>query len=219
MAACGPRGLLLFPCNGNAMEALDALGPHDEVLGFVDDDPGKQGRPGPAGLPVLSREAFARFTSASVLAVPGSPASYLRRRQVIEGLGLAPERFATVIHPRACVSRHARVGRNVLLMAGAVVTSNAVVGDHVCILPNTVVHHDVQVGDWSLVGAGVTVSGGTRIGENCYIGSGASLIHGIVVGDGALVGLGANVLRDVAPRARVAGNPARALSNPHSPAP
>jgi sugar O-acyltransferase (sialic acid O-acetyltransferase NeuD family) len=199
--------LLIFPCNGNGIEALDCLGDRFRLVGFVDDTPGKHGT-GPQGHPVSGRSAFGDWAEAMVLAVPGSPVSYRARRQAIESLRLPDRRFARVIHPSAQVSRFAQVGRNVLIMAGAVVTSNAVIGDHVCVLPNTVIHHDCIVGAWTLVGSNVTIAGGTVIGENCYIGSGSSVMNGLRIGDEALVGLGSTVVRDVPTRTAVAGNPA-----------
>lgn len=204
------RPLLIFPCNGNAVEALDCLGDAWACVGFVDDTPAKQGTVR-HGVPVLPRTALAERADAAVLAVPGSPASYRGRAAVVGGLGVAPERWATVVHPMARVSPLATLGRNVLIMAGVVVTSDATIGDHVCVLPNTVIHHDVTVGDWTLIGAGVTVAGGCTLGPNCYIGSGSSLIHDVTIGERSLVGLGSNVIRDVPPDAVVAGNPARAL--------
>jgi sugar O-acyltransferase (sialic acid O-acetyltransferase NeuD family) len=208
--SAAPRPLLMFPCNGNALEALDCLGSAFRCIGFVDDTPAKQGT-AVAGLPVLGRGAFHDHPEAAVLAVPGGPASYLARRGIIEGLALPRERFARVIHPAARVSPLATLGSNLLLMAGVVVTSNARIGEHVCILPNTVVHHDVAIGDRCLIGSNVTLAGGVLLGENCYVGSGSSIMHGISVGAGALIGIGSNVIRDVAPAARVAGNPARTL--------
>jgi len=202
--------MLMFPCNGNAVEALDCLSAGDVMLGFVDDTPAKQGR-AVHGHPVHGREALERWPDARVLAVPGSPTSYRARRGVIEGLGLAAGRFATLVHPRASVSPRARLGANVLVMAGVVITSDAVIGDHVCILPNTVIHHDVVVGAFSLIGSNVTVAGGTVLEENCYVGGGSSLMHGLRIGAGALVGMGSNVIRDVAPGTTVVGNPAAAL--------
>lgn len=50
-----------------------------------------------------------------------------------------------------------------------------------------------------------------NIGEDAWIGGGAILLPGVTVGDGAIVGAGAVVTRDVAPGARVVGNPARPL--------
>jgi maltose O-acetyltransferase len=49
------------------------------------------------------------------------------------------------------------------------------------------------------------------IGDDVWIGGGAILLPGVTVGSGAIVGAGAVVTRDVAPGARVAGNPARPL--------
>jgi hypothetical protein len=125
------RDLLISPCNGNAIEALDCLGESYRLIGFVDDSVDKQ-RAGAQGFRVFSRLALTQFPEAQVLAVPGSPTSYRERRAVIDGLLVDPARFATVVHPSASISRFARVGRNVLIMAGVVVTSNAVISDHVC---------------------------------------------------------------------------------------
>ncbi|MDP9124351.1 MAG: acetyltransferase, partial [Pseudomonadota bacterium] len=205
-----PTPLLIFPFNGNALEAIDCLGDAFVLVGFIDDTPGKQGL-GPLSVPILGRDALAKWPQARVLAVPGSATSYLGRRAAISSLQVPDSRFVTVVHPTARVSPLARIGRNVLVMAGAVVTSNAVIGDHVCILPNTVIHHDVTVGDWTLIGSNVTVAGGTAIGENCYIGSASSIMNGLEVGDRSLIGLGSNVIRSCPVDSRLAGNPARSL--------
>lgn len=202
------KPLLIFPFNGNGLEALDCLDGSFQLIGFVDDTPEKQGRTA-QGQAVFSRAAFDQWPGAQVLAVPGGPASFRFRRAVIERLGLVPERFARVIHPSARISPLATLGSNVLIMAGAVVTSNAVIGNHVCVLPNTVIHHDACIGDGTLVGSNVTVAGGTVVGENCYVGSGSSLMNGLTIGAGSLVGLGSNVIRNVAAGSQVAGNPAR----------
>jgi sugar O-acyltransferase (sialic acid O-acetyltransferase NeuD family) len=204
------RPLLIFPCNGNGLEALDCLGENFEFRGFVDDTPEKQ-RAGAYGHRVLPRSALLEMPEAAVLAVPGGPASYKGRRAVIESLGVARQRFVNVIHPAARIAGIAQLGCNVLVMAGAVITSNALIGDHVCILPNTVLHHDVTVGNFSLIGANVAIAGGVTIGENCYIGSGTNIMNGVSLGARALVGLGSNVIRDVPPDTTAAGNPARVL--------
>lgn len=214
--AAGARPLLIFPCNGNGLEALHCLGSAWSLLAFVDDTPAKQAR-GCAGHPVWPREMLHRAPAPGaqapqVLAVPGSPRSYPQRSALIGGLGLAPSRLATVVHPRAEVSPLARIGRNVLIMAGVVVTANAVIGDHVCVLPNTVIHHDAVVGDWSLVGSGVTLAGGVEVGRNCYLGSGTSVMEGVRIGDGAMTGLGSTVIRHVPAGSRVAGCPTRVLA-------
>jgi sugar O-acyltransferase (sialic acid O-acetyltransferase NeuD family) len=200
--------LLIFPCNGNALEAIDCLGDAFELIGFIDDTPEKQGTGG-YGYPVFGRDALDRWPEAMVLAVPGSPSSYRHRAAIVLELGIATERFATVVHPAATISSMARIGRNILVMAGVVITSNASIGDHVCILPNTVIHHDVTIGSWCLIGSNVTLAGGATIGENCYVGSGSSVMNGRSIGAGALVGMASTVTRDVPSGVTVKGSPAK----------
>jgi sugar O-acyltransferase (sialic acid O-acetyltransferase NeuD family) len=192
------------------LEALDCAAGSFAVRGFVDDTPQKIG-PSLYGPAVLTRAAFREFPDDAVLAVPGGPQSFRHRPEIIGALHIDPIRFARVVHNSARVSPLARLGHNVLLMAGVVLTSNAVVGDHVCILPNTVVHHDAAIDDYALIGSNVTLAGGARIGANAYVGSGSSVMNGVTIGAGALIGLGSVVIRDVPPGVTVAGSPARQL--------
>ncbi len=210
MAHRDPTPLLIFPCNGNGVEALDCLGEAFRCVGFIDDTPEKQGTD-VHGYRVFDRSALLKHPEAAVLAVPGSPTSYRTRRATIEGLAVAPRRLARVIHPTARISPLAVIGHNALFMAGVVVTSNALIGNHVCVLPNTVIHHDAVIGDWSLIGSNVTLAGSAVIGENCYVGSGSTIMNGLRVGEGALIGLGSNVIRNVAAGTTVVGNPAQPI--------
>lgn len=204
------KRLFIFPCNGNGIEALDCVdGDEYEFAGFVDDDSMKLAAE--KRWPIFPRSVLADHPDAYVLAVPGGPRTYTTRAAAIASLGLPVERLATVVHRQATVGRSVSLGRNCLVMAGAVITSNARVGDHVCILPNSVVHHDTVIGDYTLIGCGVGIAGGVTVGRNCYIGSGSNLIHGIEVGDQTLIGLGSNVIRSVPAGSVVAGNPARPL--------
>jgi sugar O-acyltransferase (sialic acid O-acetyltransferase NeuD family) len=204
--------LLIFPFNGNGLEAIDCIQGQYELIGFVDDTPEKQGVSS-VGYEVFGREAFERFPSAKVLAVPGGPQSFMNRIEIIKGLNLEQERFVSVIHPKASISKLATIGKNVLLMAGVTVTSNAIIGDHVCVLPHSVIHHDSVIGAWTLIGSQVVVAGNVMVGDNCYLGSGSTIINGVVIGNQSLIGLGSAVIRNVSAKTRVAGNPAKQLQN------
>jgi sugar O-acyltransferase (sialic acid O-acetyltransferase NeuD family) len=204
------KKLLIFPYNGNGLEALDCLGDEYECIGFIDDTPEKQGRQ-PIGIEVFSRKILQKYMEAYILAVPGSPISYLQRKSHIDSLQIPDKRYATVIHPRAIISANASIGCNVLIMAGVVITSNAIIEDHICILPNSVIHHDSKIGVYSLIGSGVIIAGYTTVEENSYIGSGSRIINNITIGRNALVGIGSTVLKDVLPGSKVVGTPARAI--------
>ncbi len=199
--------LIIFPFNGNGIEALECLGDQYNFMSFVDDTKEKQGKH-EYGITVCDRNYLLDNPKAMVLAVPGSPGSYMLRRSIIAGLNISYERFATVIHPKASVSKLAKIGKNVLIMSGVVITSNAIIEDHVCILPNTVIHHDSVVGAYSLIGSNVTIAGNTIIRSNCYIGSGSSIMNNLEIGENSLVGIGTNVIRNVPSGVKVVGNPA-----------
>jgi len=201
------ESLLLFPYNGNAREALDCLDDSYSVLGFIDDLSEKQGNDN-NGRKIFSRSALNRFPKAKLLAVPGSPNTFLKRRKIIESLDISNNRFATVIHPSAKIASTARVGFNTLIMAGVVISSNVIIGNHVCILPNTVIHHDSIIEDWVLIGSGVIAAGCVKVKKNCYIGSGTTIINNIEIGARSLIGLGSNVIKTIPGGVTVFGNPA-----------
>ena len=200
--------LLIFPFNGNGIEALDCIDSEQyDVLGFIDDDSCKRSD----DYALFSREVLSRYKEVQVLAVPGSPLSFKKRADVISSLRLPQERFATVIHPKAVIGKNVVIGFNTLILAGVVLTSNAVIGNHVCVLPNSVVHHDSTISDYTLIGSNVVIAGGCTVGANCYIGSGANVINGVIIGRFSLIGLGTNIINDVNENAKMVGNPARNL--------
>ena len=204
------KKLIIFPFNGNGIEALDCIQENTfEFIGFIDDSAEKLAAKN--AWPVYDRSLLDKHPDALVLAVPGSPLSYQKRGDHIKSLNITDNRFATIIHPSASIGKNVRVGINCLIMAGVVITSNAVIGNHVCILPNTVIHHDAIVHDYTLIGCNVAVAGGTTIGNNCYIGSGTNIMNGISIGSNTLIGLGSNVVAGVPEYSKIAGNPARQL--------
>jgi sugar O-acyltransferase (sialic acid O-acetyltransferase NeuD family) len=212
-----PNKLLIFPFGGNAKESLMSILAVNEtrreweVVGFVDDDHTMHGKDY-CGIRVLGgREQFKEHSDALVLAVPGSPSNYLRRKALIQSLGIENSRFATVCHPSVVKAPDAVIGHNTLLMPHVVVSSGAHVGDHCIILPNTVIAHDSAIGDFSCVGSNVSISGSVSVGSECYIGSGTAVRDQVRIGNRTLIGLGSNVVADVDEGVVAAGNPARVM--------
>jgi acetyltransferase-like isoleucine patch superfamily enzyme len=80
----------------------------------------------------------------------------------------------------------------------------------------------ISVGDNSIIGYNSTLLtheylikeyrlGDIRIGSNVMIGANVTILPGVTIGDGAVIAAGAVVHKDVAPGARVGGNPLREL--------
>jgi sugar O-acyltransferase (sialic acid O-acetyltransferase NeuD family) len=211
--------LIIVGATGNCLDIADAVttqrnaGRDDFIVaGFLDDDPAKQGQT-IAGFPVLGPiSTAAKFSHAMFVCGIGSPKSFRHKGELIARLGVPAERFATLIHPAACVSRSALLGPGTVILGNVTICANVRIGAHVMMLPNCVVGHDTVINDHCVFAAGVTVSGMVTIVRGCYVGAGSTIREGVSIGEGAFVGMGAVVVRDVAPGIRVAGNPARLLS-------
>jgi sugar O-acyltransferase (sialic acid O-acetyltransferase NeuD family) len=176
---------------------------------FLDDDERKWGTE-LRSVPVLGPLRSAQeYPTAKFVDALGSPANFARRPDLLSAI--PEDRFLTLVHPRAYLSRTVQIGSGSLVYPHVAVSSGVRIGSHVTILANVVVNHDAVIGDYSIVASAVSLSGGVSIGTCCYIGAGSHLIQGAVIGDGSLVGMGSVVIREVPPRTVVVGNPARVL--------
>jgi sugar O-acyltransferase (sialic acid O-acetyltransferase NeuD family) len=195
-----------------AVEDINRSEEHWNLLGFLDDDPAKQGVV-IDGFRVLGGiSSVQRYSSSQfVIGVANSDNRWVRK-QLVDRMELEAERFATIIHPTASVSKHSRVGVGTVILHNAVITPGSMIGNHVIISRGVSVGHDGWVEDFVTIASGAINSGHVRIGAGAYVGAGSSILPKLTVGAGALVGIGSVVLRDVAPNIMVLGNPARPIS-------
>ena len=214
-----PKRVAILGTGGNSVDILDTLrdlndtagGDRYECVCFLDDNRARWGERlagveirGPLG---LAGELDGCWFVNGV----GSPANFWKKPEIIGRTGVPLERFATIVHPTASVSRTARLGPGTVIFQNVTITSNVSVGAHVIILPSAVVSHDDVIGAYTCITGGVCISGATRVGEACYLGTNCTIIGGIEIGARSLVGMGSVVLKSVPPDSVVVGNPARFL--------
>jgi sugar O-acyltransferase (sialic acid O-acetyltransferase NeuD family) len=210
------RPLIILGTGGSAhdlldiVEAINAVTPTWHVTGFLDDSR-------PVGSRCLGFEVLGsihdamNFKESFFINVIGSDRSYKRRPEIIASTGLQRDRFASLVHPKACVSSRARLGHGVYASFGASIGGGVIVGDHVSLCPGVIVGHDARIDDFALIAPGAVISGHVQVGRNSYIGARSVIRQQVHIGKQALVGMGAAVLKDVEAESKVVGIPARAL--------
>ena len=165
------------------------------LAGLVDDNPAiledYEGSTAHLG----SLTDFQPKSTDSLLIAIGNPAT---KKRVAEQLRDKGGRFASLIHPRAAVSRSAKLDEGVVLCPLSAVSADARVGRLVIVNLLSSVGHDARVGDYCTLSAHVDLTGFTVLGEGVLVGSGARLVPKVKVGDGATIGAGATVYRSVA---------------------
>lgn len=134
-----------------------------------------------------------------------------RRLECHRALEAAGAHMGTLIHPKAAVSRHAKLGPGTVVFAGAVVNVGAELGRATIVNSGATVDHDCRLADGVHVAPGAHLAGGVEVGEGAWVGVGAAVREYVTIGNRVLVGAGATVVKSIADDLTVVGNPARPL--------
>lgn len=132
------------------------------------------------------------------------------RKKVAEALECKIAKAA--IHPRAVVSKSAKVGDGTVVMAGAVVNADAKIGRHCIVNSGAVIDHECQIGDFVHIAPHATLRGLVTIGEGTLIDTGVCVITGVKIGKWCVIGSGSVVLRDFPDGCVAYGNPCKVIS-------
>jgi sugar O-acyltransferase (sialic acid O-acetyltransferase NeuD family) len=200
------------------VEEINAANPTWEVLGFLDDlQPAHHASDGPPFLGPVA--AYGQLGSPRAVCAIGSPRVRMAKVQRLEEMGV---RWATLIHPRASVSRRARIDEGSIICHAASVSVEARIGRHAHLNHGVLVAHDVVLGEACTLSPHADVNGAAVLEEGVFLGSHACVLPGARVGAWATVGAGSVVLSNVAANTTVFGVPARqvpAVTPPTPPRP
>lgn len=139
----------------------------------------------------------------------GSVGNTLIRQKVFSSLKEKGYFFRSVIHEASIVSKRAKLGEGVQLLAGAIVNIEAEIDDNTIINTKSSIDHGCVIGKHCHIAPGCSFSGCVRIGDCTHIGTGTSIIQGINIGKNVLIGAGSVVINDVSDNEKAFGVPAR----------
>ena len=192
---------------------LDILLEQREVLGLLSPDTRLWGE-AVMNIPILGGDDYIKTQNPAgvqLVNALGSVRDTSARRGLFQAWQLRGYRFADAIHPNASISRTARLGEGLQVMAGAVVNSDAQLGANVIVNSGAVVEHDCILGDSVHVAPGAVVLGGVKVGNGTHVGAGATVVQNLSVGEHCLIAAGAVVVNSVTDHQTVMGVPAKVI--------
>jgi sugar O-acyltransferase (sialic acid O-acetyltransferase NeuD family) len=200
--------LLILGAGGHGRAVADlAVECGWSVAGFIDRSPGPGVLGGDGEVEGLLR---AGKMDAAIVGL-GNTALH-RRTELFELLKRAGTAIATLVHPRASVSRTCRIGEGTVVFPGVVLGAGVEIGDNVVLYSNAVAEHDCRIASHAYLSPGAILSGSVTVEASAFVGAGAVLLPGITVGARATVAAGAVVTGRVAAGATVLGSPARPIA-------
>lgn len=123
------------------------------------------------------------------------------------------------IEPGVFIRETAKIGKNCVIMMGAVINLGAEIGDGTLLDMNVVIGGRVLVGKNCHIGAGAVLAGvieppsakPVTIGDDVMIGANAVVLEGVSVGNNAVIAAGSVVTQDVPENMVAAGIPAKII--------
>ena len=178
-----------------------------EIVGIIDNkETGEY-----YGVPVIGTDDDAKQLKNHYPNVPAviSPFMPEVRKKLYELYASLGYRFATVISPKATISRFSTIGEGTVILNGVNVAANTHIGRFVKLNTMCNIMHDNVIGDFVTVSPNALTLGYVTIEEEAFLGGNCTILPYKKVGSGATVGAGAVVTKNVASGQVVKGNPAK----------
>ena len=211
------KNLIILGFGGNCIDIIDTINEINEkngkiiyeCIGFLDDNQECWGKTH-YGVKILgSLNTASNYNNCFFINGIGSSSNFWKKKDIISKTQIPLEKFTTIIHPSASVSKLAKLGYGTTILQNVTISSNVTIGNHVIILPNSVISHDSVIGDYTCITSGVCISGGVKIGSSSYLGTNSAIINNAIIEDYCLIGMGSIVINNVKANSVVIGNPAK----------
>ena len=140
-------------------------------------------------------ELFKKYTIA--LTTVGQIKSADLRVKLFQQLRSLGFELATIISPRAYVSKNASLGAGTIVMHDSLVNAGAKIGNNCILNTKSLVEHDAIVEDHCHISTSSIVNGGTHVREKTFLGSNATTKEYITIAENYVIGGGVRVMSDL----------------------
>lgn len=103
------------------------------------------------------------------------------RVRLFEKIKKSGGEFATIVSPRAYVSKYALLGEGSIIMHGAQVNAGSKIGKNCIINSKALIEHDCNISDNCHVAVGAVIAGGVDIGECSFIGANSTIVQSLSI--------------------------------------
>lgn len=208
------RSVLIVGAGGFGREVLSYIeddNPLFRVKGFLDSRTNALDATPREGVPIIGDPlTYIPEPDEAFMAALGDPQQRFKYTAALRDVHQVD--FATVVHPRARINRHAYMRHGCIIAPHVGVSVDVRIGEFTHIQEYTVIGHDAQIGNWCQINSHCTIAGGARIGNFVTIHPNCVITSRAVIGDGATVAPGSVVIGKIPAGITVLGNPARRFS-------
>jgi sugar O-acyltransferase (sialic acid O-acetyltransferase NeuD family) len=119
------------------------------------------------------------------------------REAIFNTLKSKNAKIATVISPRAIVSKYASIGAGSIIHHLCVVNSAVHIGENNIINTAAIIEHDVQIGNHNHISTCAVLNGNVTLGNASFVGSGSIVLNGISITNNVVIGAGSFVIKSI----------------------
>lgn len=102
-------------------------------------------------------------------------------------------KFATIVSPRAHVSRYAKIEEGTIIMHDALVNAGSSIGRNCIINTKALIEHDCIIGDNCHIAVGAITAGGVIIGNNSFFGANSIIVQNVKIPENTFIKAGSLV--------------------------
>jgi sugar O-acyltransferase (sialic acid O-acetyltransferase NeuD family) len=194
------------------VDGVNRAAPSDpiQIVGFIDNDPGKIGSTF-LGHPVLgSPEILSNPDYQDCFVINNITRDCATRKLTTEQLEHYPQKFLSLVHSSVDMNL-VDVGRGLVVHEGCIISPRVRLEDHSALMIGSQIAHDCHVEKYCFIGPKANICGGVHLAAGAFVGAGAIILPNLVIGAGAKIGAGTVVMLNAPPGALLMGNPARVI--------